>query len=144
MKNEFYSPELEIIGIKRPRLKEWIKLEYIKPSTPADGRGTKHIFDRDDVYTLFLFEELISQGIRRKLAGEIVKEFFYDLSRFTKAIQDGTPYFVITRIAEHGQEPSMHGQFLKEIPTSLPPTICFQWAFNLMNIKERVDALIGE
>jgi hypothetical protein len=38
----------------------------------------------------------------------------------------------------------MHGQFLMEIPNSLPPSFCFQWAFNLINIKERVDAVIGE
>lgn len=145
MKTEFTSPELESIGIKRARLKEWIALEYVKPSVKeADGRGTKHKFNRDDVYTLFLFEELISQGISRKLAGEIVKEFFYELSKFTKAIQDGTPYFVISKVAEHGKEPFMRGQFLMEIPNSLPPTFCFQWAFNLNNIKERVDAIIGD
>lgn len=145
MKNEFSSPELTVIGIKRARLKEWLALGYVKPSVQkADGRGTKHVFDRDDVYTLFLFEELITQGLSRKLAGEIVKQFFFDLQRFTKAIQVGTPYFVITKIAEPGKEPTMHAQFIKEIPKSLHPTFCFQWAFNLTNIKERVDAMIEE
>jgi hypothetical protein len=143
MKNEFTTPELEIIGIKRDAIKEWLARGYVRPSIKeAGGRGTKHVFDRDDVYTIFLFKELISQGLSRKLAGEIVKQFFYDLSRFSKAIKNGTPYFVITRVAVHGEEPSMHGQLIKNIPKNLPPTFVYQWAFNLTNIRDRVDAMI--
>jgi hypothetical protein len=144
MKTKFTTPDIERLGIKRSRLKEWIVLKCIKPSVQeADGRGTKHIFDRDDIYAIFFFEELINQGLSRKLAGEIVNQFFFDLSRFSKAIKEGFHYLVISRVAVPGEKPTMQSQLILEIPTSLPPTFSYQWAFNLRNIKDRVDAMIG-
>lgn len=142
-KSEFTTPDIEDYGIKRARLKEWIALGYVIPSVQkATGRGTKHIFDRDDIYALFLFEELISQGISRDLAGEIVYKFFYELSRFTEAIQNDMKYLLITSWTTPGEKPSVHSQLIKEIPSSLPPTVAYQWAFNLINFMERVDSII--
>jgi hypothetical protein len=145
MKDTFTTPEIEQLPLQlqRGRLKEWVAAGYIKPSVQkGKGSGTKHIFSRDDLYAIVFFGDLIDCGVSRKLASSIVHNFFYDLSRFSRAIKNLTPYLIFTRIAEPGKEPEIHTQLLQKIPSSLDSTFSYQWTFNLKNIKLRVDEVV--
>jgi hypothetical protein len=145
MKDTFTTPEIEQLPLQlqRGRIKEWVAAGYIKPSVQkGKGSGTKHIFSRDDLYAIVLLRDLIDCGVSRKLASSIVKDFFYDLSSFSIAIKSGTPYLIVTRIAVPSEEPEVHTQLISEIPSSLHPTFSYQWAFNLENIKLRVDEVV--
>jgi hypothetical protein len=145
MKDTFTTPEIEQLPLQlqRGRIKEWVASGYITPSVQkGKGSGTKHVFSRDDLYAIVLLRDLIDCGVSRKLASSIVKDFFYDLSSFSRALKNRTPYLIVSRVTEPGKEPEVHTQLNSEIPTSLKSTFLYQWAFNLENIKLRVDEVV--
>ena len=145
MQSEFTTPEIEkSLHIRRDRMKEWIKKGYIVPSVQKGaGRGTKHIFSRDDVYAVFLYRELIEQGISRKLAGGVVYRFFYEFYTFTGALKENLRYLVFTRWKSPGEKPFTDGQLISAIFEDMPTTMQYCLFFNLMNIKEEVDRMLG-
>jgi hypothetical protein len=59
---------IKALGIPRERLQDWINRGFIKPTIPAEGKGTKAIFTRDDIYRIELFQKLIGMGLNRKTA----------------------------------------------------------------------------
>jgi hypothetical protein len=62
---------IKALGIPRERLQDWINRDFIKPTIPAEGRGTKAIFTRSDVYKIMLFQKLIGMGFNRINASTI-------------------------------------------------------------------------
>jgi hypothetical protein len=76
MRDEFTTFDIvKALDIPRERLQDWINREFIKPSIPAMGQGTKAIFTRDDVYSVALFKSFIEQGYNRLMAGVNCKKF---------------------------------------------------------------------
>ena len=41
------------------------------------------------------------------MAGKIVKQLFYDITRFSKAINEGLNYLLIIKISVPGEEPTL-------------------------------------
>jgi hypothetical protein len=145
MKDTFTTPEIEQLPLQlqRGRVKEWVAAGHIVPSVEqGKGSGTKHIFSRDDLYGIVLYKDLLGWGVSRKIASKIVHDFFYKLSTFSRALENRTPYLIVTCITVPNEEPEIHTQLLSEIPSSLPSTFAYQWAFNLENIKLRVDEVV--
>jgi hypothetical protein len=127
-------------GIPRARSKEWIARKYINPSyQKASGRGTKHLFTRNDLYVIVSYQKILELGISREMAGSIVKTFFYDFGDYTSQIERGLCYLVITKVAPSGENPEIHPQLLPKIPKDIPITSEYILAINLENIKENVD-----
>ena len=59
---------MKILDLKRERLRKWMHYEYVIPTKPADGRGTKSIFRLIDVYNVALFKKLVDAGMYRSKA----------------------------------------------------------------------------
>lgn len=71
-RDEFSSFETaDALGIPIERMRQWMKLDFISPSVPAKGQGTKAIFKRGDVYRAALFLSLVDYGINRKYASSM-------------------------------------------------------------------------
>ena len=64
---------IKTINIPRERLQDWINREFIKPTTPAKGQGTKALFTINDVYQIELFRQLIEFGFKREFANKYIK-----------------------------------------------------------------------
>lgn len=145
MKTEFTTPEIEItLGIPRARLKEWIAEVHIVPSVQvAGGRGTKHIFSKDDLYVIALYKELLEHGVRRALAGDVVQRFAFAGVTFSEAIDERFRYLAIFRWTHPEEEPTVKTELLLELPPTLHPDQEYIWAFNLQNIKKRVDSKLA-
>lgn len=77
MKNELFSTFeiIKALNIPRERLREWMKLGFIKPTQAADGQGTRAIFTRQDAYRVELFRRLLQMGLQRKLAAQFVESY---------------------------------------------------------------------
>jgi DNA-binding transcriptional MerR regulator len=76
MKDEFTTFDIiKALKIPRERLREWMKLGFIKPTIAADGQGTKALFSRQDAYRVELFRRLIQIGLQRKLAAQFIESY---------------------------------------------------------------------
>jgi hypothetical protein len=76
MRNEFSTLDIvKVLEIPRERLRSWMKEEFVQPSVPAKGQGTKAIFSRHDVYAVSLFNDLLGAGFRREIAASHMGEF---------------------------------------------------------------------
>ena len=74
MKNEFSTFDIvKTLGIPKGRLREWIVADFVQPTVPAEGPGTKAVFTRDDVYLVEFFRFLVSRGFRREEAAWCLK-----------------------------------------------------------------------
>ena len=58
-------------GIKRGRLQEWVREDYITPHTPA-SQGETAYFDRTNIYQSVLFDKLVSLGALRVDAARMI------------------------------------------------------------------------
>ena len=72
MKNVFTTGDVvKVTGLARPRIQEWISRGYIKPSISSHGsHGNPNLWNRQDVYELLIFRQLVDRGFSRK---EVVK-----------------------------------------------------------------------
>lgn len=52
---------------------------FIKPTFSANGRGTRALFTKKDIYKVALFMRLIEVGFRRKQAAELCCNINFDL-----------------------------------------------------------------
>jgi hypothetical protein len=130
----------ELYGIPRARLKEWIARKYINPSyQKASGRGTRHLFTRNDLYVIVLYQKILELGISRKTAGIYMQWLFNKSGDYTSSIEQGARYLVILKIAPSGEEPYIHLGLSKEIPNEVPISFEYILAINLENIKDNVD-----
>ena len=63
------------MDLRKDRFREWVDRGFIKPSIQrAQGRGTKNLFSRTDLYLIETFRHLITCGFGRKEAGRRVAE----------------------------------------------------------------------
>ena len=73
-KNEFSVKDVErICGVKRGRLQPWLDSGYISPSVKVpECRGYRNVFNRQDLYRISVFDMLVSSGISRRMANEMI------------------------------------------------------------------------
>ena len=65
------SDVMEIIGIKKTSLENWLGFRYIVPSIQeATGTGSRNIFNLEDLCKIALFKRLIERGFSRKEASK--------------------------------------------------------------------------
>ena len=65
----------EGLSIKRTRLQEWIDGGYIVPVIrKAKGKGTKALFNNQDIYYISMFHELVNFGLTRYMAARVIRE----------------------------------------------------------------------
>jgi len=73
MRDEFSTLDIvKALDIPRERLRDWMNKGFVKPTTPAEGQGTKAIFTRGDVYCVALFQRLLEVGFKREDASRQV------------------------------------------------------------------------
>jgi hypothetical protein len=69
MQDDFSTLDIcKALKIERERLRSWIKKDFIKPSIPAEGAGTRASFTRLDVYKIAVFKALLEKGQSRTSA----------------------------------------------------------------------------
>ena len=56
----------DALEIEKGRFREWLERKYINPHSPADGRGTKNLFQINDVYVVGTFKYLVECGFSRE------------------------------------------------------------------------------
>lgn len=75
MNQDSYSTKdiIRILGVKKGRLRQWVDNDFIKPSIAhSPGTGRKALYSRKDILLIGLFDKLLSIGIDRHTASEIV------------------------------------------------------------------------
>jgi hypothetical protein len=69
--NEYSTFEArDVLQVEYMRLNEWLKL--VPPTRKAEGRGTRSVLSRTDLYRLKLFSLLLQYGVKRERAAAIV------------------------------------------------------------------------
>lgn len=64
----------DMLGIKRPALRQWIDLGFVRPSEKAEGHGTRNLWTRADVFDLAVFKKLLDHGFTREEASQVLRE----------------------------------------------------------------------
>ena len=74
-RTEFNSNEVRlIIQVKRGDLQSWISEGYLVPSSAEDAAcGKRYMWNRNDIYKLVLFKNLIDFGLNLVTAHEFIK-----------------------------------------------------------------------
>jgi len=86
MKDKFSTFDIEkALSIPYQRLREWVSRGYFKIQ-PAEGRGTKAVFNRTDVLAVKFFQKLVEKGYKREYAARFVDLFYQGFFREAKAI----------------------------------------------------------
>jgi hypothetical protein len=65
---------IEILGIKREKLQDWLARGFVEPDVKAKGYGTKNLFTKANLYQIKLFITLTEYGFLREEAARRVKE----------------------------------------------------------------------
>lgn len=140
---EFKSPDVRrIFGIKKERLREWIKFGYIKPSVKkSSGPGTDNIFSTVDLFRLGLFKNLIDLGLNRWIASQWALSL--EEKDWLKVNDRKVKFFVIDGRIDRNEnwERSVTLNTSKRVPKT---TAMFDFALivNLENIIENIDRKI--
>ena len=125
-----------ILNIKRLRLQEWIEKGFIKPDTPAAGKGTKALFTREQLYHLKMATWLISSGLPRSRAFDDSNLDFNDLKGQGK-------FNVIRHDYIPGRpEVKIGGSKTDSYPTSMGPKTAVQIVISIDAVIDEVDAAI--
>jgi hypothetical protein len=129
-----------LFRIDRTRLQEWLKGGYVRPSRKAQGKGTKAVFTRDDMYRLWLFIRLLDVFRSRAVAAEFSNLDFEHVGPGRGRIKYGRWEFSFTEHVLSGK-----GELLKEAPSGCPVKggqVVI--AIDLASVKAEVDGLLGE
>lgn len=66
MRDDFSTLDIcKALEIERERLRSWMKEDFIEPTIPAEGAGTRASFTRRDVYMVAVFKALLEKGQSR-------------------------------------------------------------------------------
>ena len=79
------------LNIEPERLRQWIRLGFVTPNTPAKGQGSKGIFTRGDVYRVELFRRLLDLGIARSYAASLSQVYSVPRRYFVLGDDKGRP-----------------------------------------------------
>ncbi len=61
------------LGIDRGRFREWIDGGFIEPTVPSPGQGAAALFTVDDAKAIKLFDILVSDGLDRAAAADVLR-----------------------------------------------------------------------
>lgn len=71
MKKQFSTFDIiKALGIKRERLRAWMKKGYVYPHMPSPGQGQSALFTIYEVFGIALFDKLLKNGFKRETAAE--------------------------------------------------------------------------
>jgi DNA-binding transcriptional MerR regulator len=130
-----------ILGVTRSSLQQWIDFKFIEPSiSVAEGRGTKNLFSREDLYRIEMFRALSRSGIAQKKAGKLRGKFNFDLA--AKNPQKFRVAFFSYNPDEKGELQMNMGykRLGAKVKGKTPFYICI--LIDLLQIKEGVDQRI--
>jgi DNA-binding transcriptional MerR regulator len=132
-----------ILGVSRSSLQQWLDFGFIEPSKQvSEGKGSKNLFSREDLYRIEMFRVLHRAGVAQKKAGKLGSEFDFD-----KAARNPQSF----RMAFLSYTPNEEGQLRMErgykkldskIKGRKPFHICI--LIDLLQIKVDVDRRIQE
>jgi DNA-binding transcriptional MerR regulator len=133
----------KILGVSRSSLQQWLDFGFIEPSiSAAEGRGTKNLFSREDLYRIEMFRALSRAGVAQKKAGKLGSEFDFD-----KAARNQQSF----RIAYLSYTPDEEGQLkmdrgYKKLDSKVKGGKRFHICIliDLLQIKKDVDQRIDE
>jgi len=157
--HEFSTLDIvRIFNIPRERLREWLNRGFIRPSVQgAKGQGTKAIFNRDDLYIIAMFRDLIENGLSRLSASACAHQIKRkDLSAISYVV------FTYIRYRNRVVINARTGKSYKEKRDAVTATVRFvknqaelkkvfgskaPWdsilIVNLEKLKKEVDTIIG-
>lgn len=91
-RNAFSSNHVaKALNIEPERLRQWIRLGFVTPNTPAKGQGSRGIFTRGDVYSVELFRRLLDLGISRSYTASLSQVFSVPRRYFVLGDDKGRP-----------------------------------------------------
>ncbi len=94
-----------ILDIKRTRLQEWMDRGFIKPSQQSQGKGTKALFSREDLYAIKLFEELLKRGFNRDNASKLTNHLVgYPILHQDRSVEWDSDFFSIFEASPDAEE----------------------------------------
>lgn len=64
----------DLLGIKRPALRQWVDLGFISPSVKAEGHGSRNGWSREDILNIAVFQALLAHDFTREEAAEVLRE----------------------------------------------------------------------
>lgn len=65
----------KILNIPLPRFQDWMARGFIKPSEPSEGQGKKAIFSILDLYSIRVFQGLLSMGLDRTTSARVLQHY---------------------------------------------------------------------
>lgn len=71
------SQVIEVFDLKPSRFRQWLRHGYIKPDKKAPKAGSYHYFEKENLYIIALFINLINLGLNRYIASEWAYSFDY-------------------------------------------------------------------
>ena len=72
----YHSTQIcKALKINRERLKDWIIADFIVPTLPAKGQGTKAKYSLHNVVMIAFFKKMVDRGFKRELAKKYVDAF---------------------------------------------------------------------
>jgi DNA-binding transcriptional MerR regulator len=97
--SEFSTFQLaKILKTNRSVIQLWLTRNLIKPSiNAAEGNGSKNIFDKNDIYRVYLFKLLFESGLSQTEASRIANKI--DVEKFAER----NKYIVLQRINLNGK-----------------------------------------
>lgn len=154
----FSTFEVEkILGTKRSRFQDWIDRGFITPYQKASGKGSKAQFTREDMYTLYLFQNLVELGLEREMVARIVNGINFpgkylgdDYHNPEFSLDWDTGSIVYSRVAPGEKHPKGNLVFQdiayydgKSERLPVEDYHLFQIVINLKAIQKAVDGQIG-
>lgn len=128
-----------IFGIERTRLQQWIDDGFITIFKKAEGKGSKAIFTRDDLYRLRVFIWLLGMNRSRFQA---MDESNIDFSKVGTGRDQDKFYYTFTKIKEGNITSGGAGVSNKPPEILFDDHIAFVHVANLLAMKKDVDARI--
>jgi hypothetical protein len=136
---------IELFDLKPARFRQWLRLGYIKPDTRAPAAGSYHYFEKENLYIIALFINLINLGLNRYIASEWAYSF--DYQTWADNISHEDEFYLIARGDTSQREQK---SWKKNINCGvkvgpLPDDLKKDRAAVIMNLKEiwrEIDALV--
>ena len=73
----FSTPQvLELFDLKAGRLRQWVKLGYVRPTKEATGSGSTNYFDKNCLYRIGMFIKLCNAGFNRYISSSLANEIY--------------------------------------------------------------------
>jgi len=70
-------------------LRDWVSRGYVEPADKSSGKGLPNRFNRQNLYQIRVFSNLVEAGVSRETAAKVSKEF--------EIFKPGTPYLCVLK-----------------------------------------------